>query len=45
MNDLAQTIAAAAIVLGAVVYLVWRARRKSACGKGGDCGCTPRKPL
>jgi hypothetical protein len=45
MTEFAQTITVASIVLGAIVYLVLRARKKSACGKGGDCGCTPRKPL
>ena len=43
MNDTVQQILVVAAILGAVLYLVRRARRKS--GKGG-CGCdSKRKPL
>jgi hypothetical protein len=43
MNDTLQQILVAAAILGALLYLVLRARRKQA--KGG-CGCvSKRKPL
>ncbi len=44
MNDTIQAIIVIAIVLGAVLYLALRARRKKGCSKGG-CGCTTKKPL
>ena len=45
MSETMQTIVAASVVLGAVTYLFLRSRKKAGCGKGGDCGCVPRKPL
>lgn len=45
MTELQQTIAAAAVVAGAVAYLLLRGRgKKGSCGKGG-CGCTPKGKL
>ncbi len=43
MNETVQQILVVAAVLGAVVYLVLRARSKKA-GKGG-CGCSKKDPL
>lgn len=43
MNDTVQRIIIVAAVIGAVVYLVLRARSKKS-GKGG-CGCGKKDPL
>jgi hypothetical protein len=42
MNDTIQQILVVAVVLGAVLYLAFRARKKGP-GKGG-CGCGTKKP-
>jgi|GEM_PF-6117937 len=43
MSETVQTIAVVAIILGAIGYLIARARRKAACNSGGDCNCSVRK--
>jgi len=41
MNDIAQQILAGFAVIGALLYLVLRSRKK----KAGGCGCVTKKPL
>lgn len=43
MNATLQQILVAAAVLGALLYLVLRARKKKGCGSG--CGCGKKEPL
>ena len=43
MNDTLQTILVVAAVLGAILYLALRGRKKKSCGDGG-CGCGTKKP-
>jgi FeoB-associated Cys-rich membrane protein len=43
MNQVLQQILVAAAVLGALLYLVLRMRKKKGCD--GGCGCAKKDPL
>ena len=43
MSPLLQQILVAAAVLGALLYLALRARKKKGCDSG--CGCAKKEPL
>ena len=43
MNPVLQQILVAAAVIGALLYLVLRGRKKKGCDSG--CGCGTKKPL
>ena len=43
MNTTVQQILVAAAVLGALLYLVLRMRKKKGCDSG--CGCAKKEPL
>ena len=43
MNETVQQILVGVAVIGALLYLVLRARKKKNCDSG--CGCGPKKPL
>jgi hypothetical protein len=44
MNATVQQILVIAAVLGALLYLVLRGRKKKGCGSEGGCGCATKKP-
>ncbi len=45
MNTTLQQILVAAAVLGALLYLVRRMRKKKGCQSDGGCGCGKKEPL
>ena len=45
MSATVQQILVAAAVIGALLYLVLRARKKKNCNDDGGCGCGTKRPL
>jgi hypothetical protein len=45
MSATVQQILVAAAVVGALLYLVLRGRKKKNCSSDGGCGCGKKQPL